>query len=117
MSAMGQKLTIRIARKVGLSHRWPESVLAVIDARGLKRSVLLLLRSGDEDFRPRHISNDDGVGGDEDFLLSVFVFQGQQLSIDSGHRLFDIGVGHRTLWSEIPGVVPFARSAHRLGED
>src|SRR6516165_1888757 len=115
----------RIAKKVGLSHRWPEPVLAVIDARSLKRSVLLLLRSGDEDFRPRrdlafvarHISNDDGVGGDEDLLLSVLVFQGQQLSIDSGRRLFDIGVGHRTLWSEIPGVAPFARSAHRLGED
>ena len=37
MSAMGQKLTIRTVRKVALSHRWPESVLAVIDARENQR--------------------------------------------------------------------------------
>src|SRR5450830_320603 len=87
------------------SHRRSEPVLAVIDARGLKRSVRLLLRGGDEKFCSRrdlafvarHISYDHGVRRDEDLLLSVLVFQGQRLSIDTRHGLFDIGVGHRTL--------------------
>jgi len=62
--------------------------------------------------------NDNGrIGGHEDFLFSVLVFQRQRLPIDGGANLLDICIGHRALRPEIPRVVSFSGSAHCLGKD
>jgi hypothetical protein len=39
------------------------------------------------------------------------------LAVDTGHGLLDNGVGHGAAGPQIPWVVPFAGSTHRLGKD
>src|SRR6516165_1281989 len=106
------------------SHRRRYSIPADSPRATLQRSIGLLNRD-DEDFCtrleiapvPRHVNNDGRIGGDKDFLFSVFVFQRQRLPVNRGDNLFNVRVGHCALRLKIPWIVSFSSSAHGLGKD
>src|SRR5260370_39618876 len=84
-----------------------------------------LCRSGDKDLDSRlelslvarHVTNDRDIRRHDDFLLTIFVLQGQRPPIDPGDSLLNIGVSHGALRLKIPLAVPPTGSTHRVGEN
>src|SRR3981081_4149559 len=106
------------------SHRRSEAILAIVDTRSLQRPIGLLFGRNDEDLDPwlevalvtGRKGDNRGIGRDDNLLLSILVFKRQRLPVDPRHSLFDVGVGHRALWPNIPRIVAFAGAAHRFRE-
>ena len=63
------------------------------------------------------IAHDRHIGPDDDVLLSVLVFDGDDRTVHAGHRRANRTVCHRTVRRAVPRPEAFTGAAHRFGED
>src|SRR5580700_6589003 len=97
--------TLRFCTRLAPRLHWRRYSISANPPRATLQRSMGLLDCSDEDFRaspeivivPPHVSNNWRVGGNEDFLFSVFVFQRQRLSINRRDNLINVRVGHCAL--------------------
>src|SRR6185503_12925678 len=89
---------------------------------GFKRTIRLFDRTHDRDMCAGLqlalvtclVSENVGVRGHDDFLLSVLVFNDHHASVDAGDRLIDGAVRHRAVRPRIPRPVALAQPTLRF---
>src|SRR5205085_700093 len=96
-----------------------------IDTVGLQRAIRFLECADNCNMRARlefiliasHISTDDSIGRHYNFLFTILVSDHHHLAIDTGDRLVDGTVGHRTVRPGVPRSMTLTQSALRFGQN